>query len=367
MTVYVKQGGSWKEVAELKVKVGGTWRTVSECYVKVNGVWRQVPLTPPVPAGLIVPYSGSTIPEGWTEYTLANNRYIMGASSDIPPESSGGSSTNLNLTSSIQGEHTGTSRTYGAKSGGTGRDSGGSHSHIISLSYVPPYQSYRFIEATTHQSHLPANSIVLSYGVDLPGLTKLNVNNRFLRGGSVGSGGYSGPITGETSIDGLHNHNTTLGRYTSDSTGTYTAAASGSHSHTFEATITENIKKALVFAYTASASFVPPQSCIAFWKSLTPPPGWALCDGTNGTPDLRKYFLYIVTSNAGSKTGDNTISVQITIGANSWDHSHDDEWKTSMATSSGQHKSASFTHSHNVQTVLSFVPPYLALAIIMKK
>ena len=35
-----------------------------------------------------------------------------------------------------------------------------------------------------------------------------------------------------------------------------------------------------------------PKGIIVAWNSATPPTGWALCDGNNGTPDLRGRFIY---------------------------------------------------------------------------
>jgi microcystin-dependent protein len=34
-----------------------------------------------------------------------------------------------------------------------------------------------------------------------------------------------------------------------------------------------------------------PSGAILMWSGETPPVGWALCDGTNGTPDLRGRFI----------------------------------------------------------------------------
>jgi len=44
-----------------------------------------------------------------------------------------------------------------------------------------------------------------------------------------------------------------------------------------------------------------PTGVIVMWSGTTIPSGWALCDGTNSTPDLRNRF--IVGANAASKTG----------------------------------------------------------------
>lgn len=35
-----------------------------------------------------------------------------------------------------------------------------------------------------------------------------------------------------------------------------------------------------------------PKGIIVAWNNATPPTGWALCDGNNGTPDLRGRFIY---------------------------------------------------------------------------
>jgi microcystin-dependent protein len=42
---------------------------------------------------------------------------------------------------------------------------------------------------------------------------------------------------------------------------------------------------------TGLSGFIPPKGIIAYAGSTTPPLGWLLCDGTNGTPDLRGRFI----------------------------------------------------------------------------
>lgn len=51
-------------------------------------------------------------------------------------------------------------------------------------------------------------------------------------------------------------------------------------------------------AAVASVDFPP--GMIVIWSGATIPTGWALCDGANGTPDLRGRFIY------GGSSGDTT-------------------------------------------------------------
>lgn len=40
--MHIKQGGSWKPIANCKVKVGGAWTQVQTIYAKVAGTWQQI-------------------------------------------------------------------------------------------------------------------------------------------------------------------------------------------------------------------------------------------------------------------------------------------------------------------------------------
>lgn len=42
-----------------------------------------------------------------------------------------------------------------------------------------------------------------------------------------------------------------------------------------------------------------PKGCIIAWNGTTAPAGWAMCDGKNGTPDLRGRFIYGYGSGLG--------------------------------------------------------------------
>jgi hypothetical protein len=57
-------------------------------------------------------------------------------------------------------------------------------------------------------------------------------------------------------------------------------------------------------------SYVP-RGAVAIWSGKTPPKGWALCDGRNGTPDLRNRFVMgSGTEKIGTKGGSSRISIE---------------------------------------------------------
>lgn len=129
-----------------------------------------------------------------------------------------------------------------------------------------------------------------------------------------------------------------------------------------------------------TVSYEMPAGVIVMWSgsAATIPAGWSLCDGTNGTPDLRNRFVFGAT-NAGGTGGSPSAAVPA--------HTHvvDPLPFTSVSNSSsyckvwevgGQCVAANgHTHSINVPpttstaaggATLSIMPPYYNLAFIMK-
>jgi len=139
-------------------------------------------------------------------------------------------------------------------------------------------------------------------------------------------------------------------------------------------------------AYDAAVSSVP-LGCVLMWSGSIAaiPAGWSLCDGTNGTPDLRNRFvvgagsLYFPGSTGGSK---DAVVVQHSHGINDPGHFHTVSVGNAPSTlGSGQPytttwpgpatntnvKTTGITiQSAGVSGVDANLPPYYALVFIMR-
>lgn len=126
----------------------------------------------------------------------------------------------------------------------------------------------------------------------------------------------------------------------------------------------------------AKIAAVIPAGLISMWSGLVPPDGWAICDGTNGTPDLRGRFVVgqaedpqfiLIGQTGGAKTvtltlnqiPEHTHSYQAPLvdgdhpgGSNGYDRPN--------AKTAGTTGTAGAGHPHEN------LPPYYVLAYIMK-
>ncbi len=59
-----------------------------------------------------------------------------------------------------------------------------------------------------------------------------------------------------------------------------------------------------VIANEISGNGTVPAGAIMMWQGTTPPTGWAICDGSNGTPDLRGRFIVGSGTNQNPASGD---------------------------------------------------------------
>jgi len=96
------------------------------------------------------------------------------------------------------------------------------------------------------------------------------------------------------------------------------------------------------------------------------PTDWYLCDGLNGTPDLKRFFIEIADiGNEGPTEDTNLLAIEGITVADAG-HSHHSNYTTASThdTSTMRHKNT-VTHTHSISEIVSWTPPYYVLAAIM--
>jgi hypothetical protein len=158
-------------------------------------------------------------------------------------------------------------------------------------------------------------------------------------------------------------------------------------------TVTGTSTFAITPSFPAGAGLVP-SGCILMWSGsiASIPSGWLLCDGTNLTPDLRNLFVvgagstYAVgatggsanaivvahthtgtTSTAGNHNHATNISLD-TVGGSivSWGSQQFDNNSMIFTQDAGNHNHTFTTNSTGSSGTNANLPPYYALAYIMK-
>lgn len=118
-----------------------------------------------------------------------------------------------------------------------------------------------------------------------------------------------------------------------------------------------------------------PTGSIVMWSGSDVPSGWALCDGQNGTPDLRDRFVIGASSTRAVGSTGGSDKVTLTEG-NLPAHTHDisgatftDNGQGGSLFSGGEDEiktGTSVTGATGDGDPISIMPPYYALAFIMK-
>lgn len=284
--------------------------------------------------GLILAWSGplASIPSGWALADGQNGTpdlrgwFLKGAPAGMNPGGTGGSLTHDH--GGVTGTTTVTTQPAGSDPcnmsvGGTSwiapvnvHTHTYTHSHAVGASsHLPPYFELAFI--VKHDSALrPPDGTIVGWSaaaspsggwLPLDGNAAVpDLRGRFLRGAGIGQnpGGVGGSAThahdGGTSIDSSNLANAAVGNYSFAGNAGSGCGLSGEfghwhnypHGHAISAANHEP-PHTLVTWVTASNAAVYPTGAIAMWGGsvVSPPRGWAVCDGTNGTPDLTGRFL----------------------------------------------------------------------------
>ncbi len=332
-----------------------------------------------IPTGLIVPYTGGVggAPSGWSLYSTANNYHIVGAGDTYAVNDNGAGSGNFSATLSTIADHLGTNpiSTTVVNQGNKYRNVGygGAHGHTATISYIPPRIGCYLIKAGADQTDFPTNSVVWTYGRD-----KSSINNVF----NIWTGGYmfyalagnwsAGTNTYNSNVtDSQGNHNHGISD-SGDSSGYDASVSSGGHTHTIDITMTNYLRQQAMAAWRNATSTVSlnkyGSNIIGMYESTTPPTGWYLCDGSNGTPDMRNYFVKNTTqASAGSGSGDGTVTAGTAGTTTHGTHRHKDSNESGFGDKSCYHLDYVTMAAHaQLSDNQVWLPPYYALAFIMK-
>ena len=384
--IYNKVSGAWKRTQRLYYNLTGTWKEVTVVYQKVGGVWKTVYQAPFLPTGIIVPYeSTGSVPSGFTAFSAANDRFIVGASTTKAVTTTGGStSVSISGTTSTNGGHIGgpDTGTYSNFLGsnttlGDSPVTRGDHAHTFSGSttgVTPSRKQVILVKATqNHYAFLENICVLKNTAGAFTGMTRVTGIANYLMYGNAASIGVAGSdassIAISTSTAGSHIPHQTTGTsgffgYTG---GPYITA--GDHTHTATLSTTLNPLNRYMGLYKAATANldIPNQNLIGMWESQTPPEGWYVCDGTNGTPDLRDYFIKFVDNdtNIGTTSGSNSTTYSGSLSATPL-HNHGSSEFGSIFNTAVYHNSNFQMATHTAASSVTYIPPYYSLVFIMR-
>jgi hypothetical protein len=340
-----------------------------------------------VPVGAIAMLSGSTLPPGWGDYTDADGKFIVGAGDTYEIGDTGGTAsfTGDSGTTSVAGGHVGTS-TYNVNMSGPGaypvrNPSGwilrGEHDHTYSAMTINPnlYRRENRLAIKTGESgaSIPDTIYVLGLG----GLSQASMSkissyaNRFLKSASanqnLGTTWQADPYgtTGETSFG--HIHSGGIVYRTGPFSPIYVPDESGgvTHAHLLTAETTQKLKRRGITLYGGTADYDVIPGVIFMWSGSigSLPTDFVLCDGTNGTIDMRDYFCVLNGSSEVAPIGNNKASVQYISSEHAHTHT---TTKRDLGSDVMQNlHSGALPHQHSWTTETDWMPPYYALAFIM--
>lgn len=333
-------------------------------------------LNPTIPTGTIILYNGSDPSNAsWPRYSAADNLYLQGTitQGEIGTNTSPATNVSYEYSLATAGSHTQTSGYEFNSSITSGQISAipnnpaGEHSHSLTISSTTvtnarPYTgNVTLLRASSNQTIFPTNTIHINSSNKNNWTQKLGTTyNRYVRGVSTGVAEVAAiatSLSGTTSTAGQHDH--VLGGVRSSSSNgsgvNNTASGTGqNHNHDVTCTFTpDSIRGKLMkmwIAGTADPAFAT--TMVMYDGTLSELPFyWKLCDGTNGTVDMRGYFLGYSTSAADNAVETaNTLTFSSSGAYGDWTHQH----ATAQTTGSGVrtaetgHQSVSISHTHTV-------------------
>jgi len=372
-----------------------TRSTATNSYGSTSTTSSNSILIPPViPTNAMIMYNG-TDPglAGWSRYSTADGLVIKGASvqGDIGVTTAAAGTYSAAYTVGLAGLHNGPGNYYffggntpGSASYGPQSNSAGDHSHTFSLTgsaapAKPPRTQHTLLYATTDQYQFPTNTIHIHANNAGGSWTQKIASGaiRFIVGGNGVSDLAAVAATNNSassSSDGFHDHIAGSPTRISSSTpagpnsATPGSATGQVHSHSASAgtvpmTVSSIAGKLMKLWTAASQDTAFNGHVVMFVGTLTAlPPYWKLCDGTNGTPDLRTYSLGYSTASTDHNvaTALTAQSASLTLSLGSWTHTHaGNAGATPSSTQSAPHGSTNVgSHNHTLAAVTAPLSGY---------
>ena len=200
--------------------------------------------------------------------------------------------------------------------------------------------------------------------------------------GAIGRSGSVLDFTVSSNTVLNHNHNIipTAKTYRSNKTSTaYKVVDAGAHSHQVVYTANVEIKSKILKAWVTKSANTPIANGVIIGYSIGEntlyqglsanskglPFGWCFCDGTNGTPDLRGYYIYANLNSSNTYhdvvyKSSNTLTISSISMAANGNHSHlgpitAQETGTGAAVDIGSHTyETNLDHTHAISTANTF-------------
>lgn len=340
-----------------------------------------------VPVGAIALLVGTDVPSGWELYATANGKYIVGAGGALAVGDNGVSTVGPWADSVTGGSHVQSDDTPAPSSGATSRlwsqpglfSPAGGHSHTYSVPSVSENilrrENILVRKITAPSINIPASVRVLGVAnVQTPASKNTGFAGRLLMpaAANANAGVSTQAATAITFDDGndTHTHHPNFNNTVTTFGGVGIEAVNigsggGVHNHTCNVVPAFNPKRKQLCVYESAIDYTPRPGMVFMWAGSlgSLPADYALCDGTNTTPDMRDRFIEFGDTNAAAPTGDNTM----TLGGVSSQVGHSHNGGGMSIPSFGNVYGHSYTeyHSHTLSKSVPYVPKYYALAFIM--
>ena len=342
-----------------------------------------------VPIGAIGMLIGTVVPDGWELFNAANDKFIIGAGGTYAVGATA-ASTSGPWTGSVSGGAHNKSNDFPSPAAGPSSvpayynpasDTGtvGNHTHTWS---VPSVNENILRRENVLVRKITSDGLLIPSTVRVFGLSNIitpatkntSFNGRLLMPKTISANAGVSTQAGTNITTGSgndsHQHYSSFlsTANTFGGVGSVQArnhnSAGGVHTHSASVVPTFNPKRKKLCCFEAAIDYEVVPGMIWLWSGSIGalPTDYVLCDGTNGTPDMRDYFVEF-SDTSGTASGNNTMNLNATTDNNG--HSHYGAVLTSVSITNAYGHAYTQSHNHTISASSSYVPKYYALAFIM--